>query len=358
MVDKTGKKILHIVNVPWYSGLAGYAIDMAKYMEGIGESIIFAVVGNSPLYDRLKDSYEVLPLPGRDVFNSVRGVLKIWNIRNEIKLVFAHSGSSCFMGCVLALVKDIKVIRVRTEKEKVKKNIFNMIIHRLVSAVVVPTKLIMDDYLEFGIQKNRLILLPPVVDTEIFKLTPLPENMNIAIIGRLTRVKGHKVLVESLPSLKKEVKDIKILIAGSDKGNQMSKLKSYAKDLNVDKQIKYMGFLTDQEIANVMKNSRLGIIPSLWSEAVSRVALEFMASGRPVIASSVGILSEIIKQGINGFIIEPGNSRQLSSSILKILKNTELNIEMGENARELVENYFSAEVYKKNLKSLMERLNV
>ncbi len=345
-------KILHIINIPWYSGLAKYAIDMARYMDLSGENVIFAVVGNSPLYRRLKGLYKVIPFPGRGIFNSIRSLFKIFKIRDEIKLVFAHTGSSCFIG----LFSGIKVIRVRAEQGKVKKNIFNILIHKLVKAVIVPTEAIKRDFMEFVTAKDKIFFLPPVVDTEIFKTSQLSEDTVIAIVGRLDEVKGHRVLIESLPLIKKEFPDVKVVIAGNEEGVKWDELKRYAEKLNVEECISYKGYLTDEEIAEVMKTSRVGIIPSLGSEAVSRVALEWMASARPVVASNVGVLSEIVQNGYNGFIVEPNNCRQLSSSIVKILKDTELNVKMGKNALKYIEKNFSPSVYIRKLEILMKKL--
>ena len=178
----------------------------------------------------------------------------------------------------------------------------------------------------------------------------------IEIVGRLDEVKFHRFLIERLPLIMKEFPDVKVVIAGNEEGVKWDELKRYAEKLNVEECISYKGYLTDEEIAEVMKTSRVGIIPSLGSEAVSRVALEWMASARPVVASNVGVLSEIVQNGYNGFIVEPNNCRQLSSSIVKILKDTELNVKMGKNALKYIEKNFSPSVYIRKLEILMKKL--
>ncbi|MFC2061898.1 glycosyltransferase [Elusimicrobiota bacterium] len=353
---KTGKKVLHILNIPWYSGLAGYAIDMAKYMNELGRENIFAVVGNSPLFEKLKEMFPVIALPGRDVFNTLRGLIRLWKIRNEVDIVIAHTGSSCFAGSVISYFGKTKFVRVRAEQGAVKKNAFNRRILKYTNVIVVPSENIKKDIIKIIHEAGKIFFLTPVVNTELFKYTKLPEENTITIIGRLGDIKGHRVLLGSLPLVKEEVGEIKVYFAGSEKDGQWDKLEKTAEKLGVRRNIEYLGYLTDEKVAVVMKNSKVGIIPSLGSEAVSRVALEWMSAGRPVIASNVGILGEVIEDGVNGYIVEPNNYTVLADRIIKLIKDKELNIKLGQNARAYIEEFYSPEVYKDKIKDLISSI--
>ncbi|GAH02819.1 unnamed protein product, partial [marine sediment metagenome] len=216
--DLKHKKILHIINIPWYSGLSRYAVDMARFMEYSGENVILAVVGNSPLYEKIKNLYEVIQLPGRGAINSIRGLLRLLKVRNDIKSVFAHTGSSCFIGFILSIIKRIPLIRSRSEKGRVKRNIFNSLIHKYVKAVVVPTRAIKNDFMDIIDKQDKIFMLPPVVDTSIFKISEIPENRSLSLVGRLDEVKGHKILIESLPEIKKECEGVNVFFVGKEEG--------------------------------------------------------------------------------------------------------------------------------------------
>ena len=137
-------------------------------------------------------------------------------------------------------------------------------------------------------------------------------------------IEFKQITKEEYDLIKKEIKGVRVIFVGSEKGVKWSELKDFAERSGVGESVNYLGYLSDEEIPGIMRNSRLGVIPSTGSEAVWRVDLEWMACGRPVIASDVGSLSEIIEEGSNGFIIRPGNYRELSAAIVKILKNTKI----------------------------------
>ncbi len=353
MTEKCSKKNLHIINIPWYSGLAGYGIDMGKYMEDMREKVVFAVVEDSPLHTKIKNNFEVIALPGRSVFKTLLGLFKIWGLSYNIKMIFAHTGSSFFMGVIIGLLRGIPVYRVRAESGRVKKNIFNILMHKLAKGIVVPNELIKNDFLKFGAREDKIFLLPPVIDTDKFCYSPLPENMTIALLGRLDEVKGHKVLIESLPLIRKKVKNIKVIFIGREEGVKWSKLKKYAEKFDVANIIEYTGYMSDDKIVEIMSNSRIGIIPSLGSEAVSRVALEWMACGRPVVASNVGCMREVIKNGINGFLVNPDDSHSIAAKIIEILTDVKLNAKMAKNARKYVEEFHSTEIFSQKIKEFI-----
>ncbi|MBN2406773.1 MAG: glycosyltransferase family 4 protein [Elusimicrobia bacterium] len=350
-----GKKILHIINIPWYSGLAGYAIDLARFMREEGEEVAFAVSGGSRLYDILRGSYETIPLPGRTAAGSVLSIFRLAKIRRELKAVFAYTGSSCFIAFFLFLVFGIRFVRVRAEKGLVKKNIFNRMLHRTAFRVIVPTAFIMDDFKDI-VSRDRIMLLPPVVDTRAFGYAELPPEDTIGIVGRLGRIKGHRVLVEALSLSAGSAGQLRLLIAGDEKDVRWTDIRASAERLGIGNRVEYLGYAGYGLVPGIMRQARVGIISSLGSEAVSRVALEWMSVGRPVVASRVGILGEIVRDGFNGFLVDPGDPAQLSAKIVKLLADRALNEEMGRNARAFIEENFSPAVYRKNISGFLNSL--
>ncbi|MFH1414864.1 MAG: glycosyltransferase family 4 protein [Elusimicrobiota bacterium] len=355
-IRKNGK-ILHIVNIPWYSGLAGYALDMARYLKELGYENIFAVVGSSAIYNRIFGSYEVIALQGRGPLDSIKGFAALLKHNSGIDLVIAHTGSSFFMGALMGLLRNIPVWRVRAEKGNVKKNIFNAVMHRQAANIIIPMESIRHEFAGIVKDDKKIFLLPPVVDTVKFGKSELPAGTDIAVVGRLDSVKGHRTLIRSLVTVKKEIAGIRVLFSGKEAGVKWKDLEKYAADLGVRESISCLGYLDDEKLSGLMKSCRIGIVPSTGSEAVSRVALEWMACARPVIASNVGSLPETVSEGVNGFLIEPGDHETMAERITWVLKNRNLNAKMGLKSREIIENRFSPVVYKEKLKKLLASLN-
>ncbi len=352
-MGKDKKRILHIVNIPWFSGLGSYARDMGYYMEKSGARITFAAVSPSRLSRRLEKEFKVIPLPGRGSIQTLRGIIRLLRTRNEFDAVISHSGSSFFMGSVMKLFRSkIVLVRTRAEKGAPKNNFFNRILHLWGDAVVVATEKIRGRFLSIGCRPEKVIVIPPVVDTDRFRFSPPPAGNVISIIGRLDRVKGHGVLIEALPAIKKMAGTVKAVFAGREVKVSFESLKSQARALGVEKEIRYRGELVDKELYDLIRNSVVGIIASLGSEAVSRAALEWLACGRPVVSSDVGCLEEFLGGTGAAFIYPRGDSRELALKAAAILNDRELMSRMSEKARKLAEDRFSPAAYMENLKKI------
>jgi len=155
-------------------------------------------------------------------------------------------------------------------------------------------------------------------------------------VGRLQKQKGHSYLFHAISRVRKEVPRIKLLIIGE--GEEENNLKNLAESLDLTDQIIFTGLRFDVE--NMLSMARLLILPSLW-EGMPNVLLEAMAAARPVIATDVGGVPELVVNGETGILVPPGDSDALASAIIGLLQN-ELNAKkMGEAGRVWVEKNFS-----------------
>ncbi|MCX7998420.1 MAG: glycosyltransferase family 4 protein, partial [Leptospiraceae bacterium] len=142
------------------------------------------------------------------------------------------------------------------------------------------------------------------------------DPIKILYIGRLEWYKGIHVLVEAFKNLKKD--NLRLFIAG--KGPEFEKIK---KSSCLDKRIIFLGFVSEKKKQELLKETNLTVIPSLWCEPFPIIALESLASGTPIVASNIGGLPEIVKDGYNGKLFEPGNSKELRDVLEKLVSNEE-----------------------------------
>ncbi len=346
-------KILHIVNIPWYSGLGSYAEDMGIYMKKMGVEVVFAAPGRSKLATRLAKNFKVIKLPGRKPVQSLRGLFKLLRERKKFKAVISHSGSSFFIGFFMKLFSPrIRLIRTRAERGCPSNNIFNRIFHARASAVIVATRKMKKEFTALGMKPEKIVVIPPPVNIKTFYPSPPPSENIIALVGRLSPVKGHEVLLKAIPLIRKEISDIKIIFAGRQRQVKYDVLMGKARSLGVDDCIEYMGRLPEEEVAALMRGCRAGVIASLGSEAVSRVALEWMACGRALIASDVGCLQEYLKDSGAALIYRAGDFRQLANSLCRVLSDPNKIKEMSFRARETALKKFSPSVYMENLNKI------
>lgn len=160
----------------------------------------------------------------------------------------------------------------------------------------------------------------------------------VLFVGRLVHRKGVHVLIKAFSRVVEEEAEAKLLIAGE--GYMKPFLQMRVKQLKLEGKIKFLGKISEEKLANVYRSSRIVVIPSLYRESFGMVALEAMASGRPIIATRVGGLPEIIQDGKNGFLTPPGDHEKLAEKIVQLLSNPKMANEMGFLGRKIaVENY-------------------
>ena len=116
----------------------------------------------------------------------------------------------------------------------------------------------------------------------------------------------------------------------------------------------FRGFVDPQTVLREFAESAISVLPSL-DEAFGYAAVESMSVGTPVVASRAGGLAEVIRDSVDGFLVEPGNPTELSSAIVRLLGDESLRNEMGKNARARFEKCFDLEKQVKNFGDWLER---
>jgi glycosyltransferase involved in cell wall biosynthesis len=168
--------------------------------------------------------------------------------------------------------------------------------------------------------RERLAVLPPGIDSPPYAPPP-PGPFRIGVVARLDAVKGHSVLLEALAKIRDRLGGAEIAIAGEEKGVKRADLEVMARRLGIDRFLSWRGRLPD--VLEFMRSCAAGVVPSVGSEAVSRAALEWMASGRALVASRVGALPELVAEELTGRLVNPGDPEDLSRGIRFLLERRE-----------------------------------
>lgn len=195
-------------------------------------------------------------------------------------------------------------------------------------------------------RRSDIEVVPGGVDIETFdRVEPLDVRLELGIedkpfvlfVGRLFWFKGVNYLIAAA---KKLDVDVRIVIVGN--GPEYSALHDLVQKLSVDKQIIFVRGIRINErdkLIRLYKACDIVVIPSIWQETFGIVALEAMAAKKPVIASRVGGLREIVDHGKTGFLVEPGDPNQLADSIQKLLLDRSLRGRFGQAAYEKAKKY-------------------
>ena len=186
------------------------------------------------------------------------------------------------------------------------------------------------------------------VDTNIFK--PMIEyplkNDFILTVGRLGPGKGMEDLVDAIYFISRQKRAIKLVITGE--GPLKHFLEQRVNAYGLKESIRFEGHISDRNhLIHLYQKTSLFVLPS-HHEGLPTVMLEAMACGCPVLATDVGGVPDIIKDGVNGVLIPAKDSRRMASVIQSLLADPEKLYEMGVQARETVEERFSWDKIGKN----------
>ncbi|MBF0550249.1 MAG: glycosyltransferase family 4 protein [Deltaproteobacteria bacterium] len=184
----------------------------------------------------------------------------------------------------------------------------------------------------------RIKIIPSGVDAARF--TPLPppadkRGINVLMVGRaMDRNKGFHILHRASRNL-------------WDQGVEFNLLGTSARPIRLDKVIN-AGWMPQEKLPFLYAQSDICVVPSLWPEPFGIVALEAMACGKPVIVSKVGGLQDIVSDGVDGYVVEPGMVAPLQQKLLALLADPLLRQSLGQAGRQKVLNKFTWDAIYEN----------
>jgi len=179
--------------------------------------------------------------------------------------------------------------------------------------------------------EGNVCAVPNGIDTERFrpldkdkarKKLGLPSDKKIILyVGWLVKGKGVDYLLESVQRIRAGFPDILVVIVGS--GLELENYKRYVSENGLDRSVIFTGSKMVNEIPEFMNAADIFVLPSL-SEGRPNVVAEAMACGLPVIATAVNGTPELIEDGIDGMLVEPGNSKSIEDAVLRLLGDSGL----------------------------------
>ncbi|MBU2082306.1 glycosyltransferase, partial [Patescibacteria group bacterium] len=195
---------------------------------------------------------------------------------------------------------------------------------------------------EQGVSEDKIRLVFLRIDLNLFIPNPqVSETHKIGYVGRLVEDKGLENLLEAV----KVINNYKLLVFGD--GPLQPKLEKMAKELNIEDKIEWRGFAPYSKVPEALSRIDVFVYPSLH-EGFGRAIMEALAMEKAVVATNVGGIPDLIKDGINGFLVEPNNPKMLAEKIKILMENKELREKFGKAGRKWVsENFEWSEGIKK-----------
>lgn len=259
---------------------------------------------------------------------------------NEIKLKLAGSGT-------LKTVEDIKDFVLKGSVGSV----FDLFTAHATDKIVCPSPNLAAIIRAYCfVDANKTVVIPNGIDLGSFSRIEyddssmhlrkygLEKDKYILFVGRLSVLKGAQYAIEAFMGASKKNPHLKLAIVG--KGDFESSLKKLAGETN---NIVFTGYINSLKVRKILyQNSLFVLVPSLY-EAFPMVVLEAMACSKAVVASNVGGIPLLVRQGQNGFLTKAGDSEDLERIINILCENQEMRERMGSLGREIIEKEFTVE---------------
>ena len=362
---KAKRKILIVRSGP---NNGGGALYLRQVVKGIKEHfhVTVACSYGDPLWEPLTlDGVEWIPVPFKSKYD-VRSVKYLNHLINKYAFDIVHAAEARALFFIMAATmisstKSRSIKRVWTSHlplhykfrhSPVKLFIVNKIINYLSDSVdrIISVSEYLKKYHESrGRDASKIVVIyngipisnSPSHDdySSSFLKSKLGLNEKtkvIAFVGRLDKQKGVEYLIRAASILKARYSSALFFIIGD--GPLRQELQSLAYKLHVNENVRFLGYIND--VNEIYPIFDIVAMPSLY-EGLGYVAIEAAGAGKPVVASSLDVLSEVILDGETGFLVPPGNSELIAGALEKLLLNEKLAHQMGENGRRYVKEKFS-----------------
>lgn len=371
-------KILIGSNVHWWNAEAAYAATIAQLLKQAGHTVFVLTIPDSLNAKNLKQLdlrlVTHINLNSKNPFRLLKAYrkLKKFLLEEQIDLINPHrsEGFPLFVFTARASrtfhpESPIPVIRTRGTTRPLLQHWLNRKMHtdwtecyitageivaeRLLNAVSISPEKLKTIY--YPVDCPELPLHPPIDYRNEFEI---PQKAKVlAVVGRIRPVKGQRILLQCLSQLLTDFPDLVLLMPYRDTVKNEPEMQALHNDIRRLKLKAHVRLITEREdIRQLMEFADAGVVSSVESEVICRVAVEFFSVATPVVAFPTGCLPEIVQHEKNGMLAKLKTAEALTDELRKILSNPKLCNRLGRGARRDAEIRFNPQ------KMLSETLKV
>jgi glycosyltransferase involved in cell wall biosynthesis len=275
--------------------------------------------------------------------------------KGEFQIVHTHLPQGNTIGRIAAVLAGTPIVVATEHNMYVERRRRGVLADRVLSHVTTQHVAVSRAVARFasaqaGIALDRFVVIPsPVSPERIRWLSPTekkklkqevgvgPRDLVVTSVGRLIRQKGHEALIQAAGELRSDHPEVRFLIVGA--GPLEDALRRQVDRLGLREAVIFLGLRKD--VLDLLQITDVFCFPSLW-EGLGLALTEAGACRLPAVASNVGGIPEIIEHGVNGLLVEPKDVAALAQGLRALFDSAELRARLGENARAIVEERFSA----------------
>ena len=325
-----------------------------------------AIAGPSPLIDDLNQAgVPILPLTRTSRFAIGAWLPLVRFLRRErVDILHAHKFGANVWGAVFASLARVPVLVAHEqgstfEDQRHRPFLDRELIARTADALIVVSpedRRMMAEVARIGPEKLRLIrngIVPPVPSRHDIRdeLGIPPEAELVGTVAVLRPEKAVDVLIDAAALLSEVFPHLRVLVAGS--GPEEDRLRTMVRERRLEDKVLLLGLRRD--VADVL--TALDVVAfSSDREGTPLAVMEAMAAGKPIVATRVGGVPDLVEDGVHGLLVPRRDPRALADSIARLLRDERLRSELGRRGRERQRREFDIDVTVRQVESLYEEL--
>lgn len=274
----------------------------------------------------------------------------------EFSLIHTHEYRGDIVGGMAARLAGIKAVAVvrgytdRTLSLRLYK-VLDLLALRFFDKVITVSDSLRWQVISAGLPQERVVTIHNAIDLEPLEAEASMDGLGlrkslgigheeqvVSIVGRLSPEKGHADFFQAAKKILAAASKTRFLVIGD--GPLREKLEGLSASLGLGPAVSFLGFR--QDVLALMNMSNVVVMPSL-REGLPNVILEALALAKPVAATRVGGIPEIIRDGETGLLVPPEDPEQLAEALLRLLRNPEEGKKLGERGRAVVAREFNVE---------------
>ncbi len=366
-------RVLHIITRLDKGGSADVFLDLAAGLKGIGHNVFMAVGPTLEPQTDINAFSEKTGIPHYDVpslrrsclpFTDCLALFEILKIIRKIKpdVLHTHSSKAGFIGRIAGRIAGVKVT-VHMPHGHVFYGYFSSVTARVfvflekiaalfTDKILTLTEIEKKDYIREKISDDsRIVTIPCGIDIERYASSSRtvrdefgisPDQPVIGWVGRIEPVKGCDYFLRACHLIKKKMPSARFLLVGE--GSSKEEMEELAHYLSISGEVIFADYRTD--MPEIMNSIDL-LLHTPLNEGLGRVLLEAMTCGKPIVATDVGGIPEIIEHGVQGFLVPAEDYESMAKESLKILMDPELAKRLGNAGSKKAMNFSTGQMVQK-----------
>jgi glycosyltransferase involved in cell wall biosynthesis len=341
--------ILHTEASPGWGGQEIRILNEAAVFAKRGFRILIACQPDTPLgREAQRRGIDVRPV-------AMRGALDVracWHLRRlmrteRVDLVHTHSSIDAWLAGYAAKSLHLPVVRSRHVSIPVKRR-RNFVYNSLCDRIISSGEAIREVLVAAGVEAEKIVAIPAGVDTAQFHPAVSGaavrreyglEGPVIGTVAMFRHAKGHQVLLQAMPDILKSEPRAAFLWVGDGVGREV--LQQEVAEAGVRDKVHMIGFRED--IPACLAAMDVVVMPSLRSDGVPQVAIQALAMRKPVVASAVGGIPEVIQHQRTGMLVPPNDPQALAEAVVQLLRHPQSAAAWAQAGGELIDTHYGVE---------------